>query len=201
MTPPHRHASRVSGIAGLVLAAGAGRRFGGPKALAEIDGERLVDRAVRALREGGSDPVYVVAGAAPLAVEGAVTVDNPDWALGMGSSLRAGLAALPGDVDAVVVVLVDQPGLTSAAVARLVDSARRTGAATVAVATYGGQQRHPVALGRAHWAEVSERAVGDVGARPFLAAHPDLVTSVECGDVGEPEDLDTAEDVQSFRGR
>ncbi|HEU4912946.1 MAG TPA: NTP transferase domain-containing protein, partial [Actinomycetes bacterium] len=72
MTPPHRHTSPVSGIAGLVLAAGAGRRFGGPKALAEIDGERLVDRAVRALREGGSDPVYVVAGAAPLAVEGAV---------------------------------------------------------------------------------------------------------------------------------
>lgn len=188
----------MSGVAGLVLAAGAGRRFGGPKALATIDGERLVDRAVRTVRDGGADPVYVVAGAAPLAVAGAVVVDNPDWVTGMGSSLRAGLAALPDDSDAVLVVLVDQPGLTAAAVARLLDTAGRTGPDTVAVATYGGQQRHPVALGRHHWTEVSDRAVGDVGARPFLAAHPDLVTPVECGDVADARDLDTAEDLESF---
>lgn len=191
----------VSGVAGLVLAAGAGRRFGGPKALATIGGERLVDRAVRTVRDGGADPVYVVAGAAPLAVAGAVVVDNPDWATGMGSSLRAGLAALPDDSEAVLVVLVDQPGLTAAAVARLLDSAGRTGPDTVAVATYGGQQRHPVALGRHHWREVSDRAVGDVGARPFLAAHPDLVTPVECGDVADAQDLDTAEDLESFQHR
>ena len=82
-------------IAGIVLAAGAGRRFGGPKALVEVDGERLVDRAVRVLREAGVTSTYVVQGAAPLTVAGAEVVDNPDWGAGMGSSLRAGLAALP----------------------------------------------------------------------------------------------------------
>ena len=82
-------------VAGLVLAAGAGRRFGGPKALVELDGERLVDRMVRVLRAGGCQPLVVVAGAVPLAVSGATVVDNPDWRTGMGSSLRSGLAALP----------------------------------------------------------------------------------------------------------
>ena len=103
-------------VAGLVLAAGEGRRFGGPKALVEIDGERLVDRAVRVLREAGLATAYVVQGAAPLTVPGAQVVDNAGWAEGLGSSLRAGLSALAPDVSAVVVLVVDQPGLTAAAV-------------------------------------------------------------------------------------
>ena len=83
-------------VAGVLLAAGEGSRFGGPKAVAELDGERLVDRAVRVLRLGGCDPVVVVLGAAVVEVPGAdLVVVNPDWATGMGSSLRAGLAALP----------------------------------------------------------------------------------------------------------
>ena len=81
-------------IGGLVLAAGAGRRFGGPKALVEVAGERWVDRAARVLREGGAEPIVVVVGAAPVEVPGADSVvANPAWAEGMGSSLRAGLAA------------------------------------------------------------------------------------------------------------
>lgn len=188
-------------VAGLVLAAGAGRRFGGPKALVVVDGQRLVDRAVRVLRDGGVDGVYVVSGAVPLTVAGAVTVDNPEWETGMGSSLRRGLAALPAAVDAAVIVLVDQPGLTGPAVARLVQASRRTGADTVAVATYDGRRRHPVALGRRHWAAVSDLAVGDVGARPFLSAHAELVTAIECSDVADPTDLDTAEDLQDLDRR
>src|SRR5687768_645098 len=101
--------------AGLLLAAGAGRRLGGPKALLEVGGERLVDRGVRTLRDGGCAPVLVVTGAAPVEVIGAVVVPNPDWRDGMGASLRAGLAALPPGCPAVVVALVDQPGVTAAA--------------------------------------------------------------------------------------
>src|SRR5262249_56518827 len=104
---------RTARVAGVVLAAGAGTRFGGPKAVAELDGERLVDRAVRVVRAGGCDPVLVVLGAAVVDVPGADSVVvNDDWETGMGSSLRAALAApaLAG-CSAVVLVLVDQPGI------------------------------------------------------------------------------------------
>ena len=185
-------------VAGLVLAAGAGRRFGGAKAVVEIDGERLVDRAVRTLGEGGAAPAYVVAGAVALTVPGAIVVANPDWAEGIGSSLRAGLAALQEDAVAVAVVLVDQPGLTGAAVELVV--ARADGPATVVAATYAGALGHPVVLGRDHWAEVGRLAVGDAGARPFLAAHPELVTRVECSDVATDADVDRPGDLDRFRG-
>jgi len=187
-------------VAGLVLAAGEGRRFGGPKALAEIDGERLVDRAVAVLREGGVTTTYVVQGAAPLTVPGAQVVDNPGWAEGMGSSLRAGLAALPPTVEAAVVLLVDQPGLTPAAVRRVVDAAAPPIDAAAVVATYDGQRGHPVLLGRLHWPVVAEAAVGDRGARDFLARHGDGVVEVPCGDVADPDDVDTPADLHRLRG-
>ncbi|MGH8892342.1 MAG: nucleotidyltransferase family protein [Actinomycetes bacterium] len=189
----------MTGVVGLVLAAGAGRRFGGPKALAELDGERLVDRAVRTVHEGGVDRVYVVSGAVALQVAGAVVVDNPEWDSGMGSSLVAGLAALPEDAVAALVVLVDQPGLTAAAVARVVARADEAGTDTVAVATYDGQRRHPVALGRNHWPEVTRLASGDVGARPFLDTHPGPVAEVDCTDVADAADVDSPDDLESFR--
>ena len=178
-------------VAGLVLAAGEGRRLGQPKALLEIDGERLVDRAVRVLRAGGCDPVYVVAGATPLEVDAATVLANPDWSTGMGSSLRRGLSAVAE--DAVVVMVVDTPGIGAPVVRRLLD-AHANGAA-VAVASYDGRPRNPVLLARAHWAEAASLAVADVGARAFLAAHPDLVTWVECGDIGDPSDVDTPEEL------
>ena len=135
-------------VAGLVLAAGAGRRFGGPKALVELDGERLVDRMVRVLRAGGCQPLVVVAGAVPLAVSDATVVDNPDWRTGMGSSLRSGLAALPDQASAAVVVLVDTPWIGPDAVDRLVQ-AHATGAGApagvlgAAAAPTGVVPRHP----------------------------------------------------------
>lgn len=181
-------------VAGLVLAAGGGRRLGRPKALLEVDGERLVDRAVRALREGGLPTVYVVQGAAPLHVPTAVVVDNPDWADGMAGSLRRGLAAV--EQDAALVMLVDTPGIGGAVVARLV-AAFREGARAV-LATYGGVPGNPALIAREHWAEVLTLASGDVGARAFLAAHPELVRRVECGDVGTPDDVDTPEDLARF---
>lgn len=187
-------------VAGLVLAAGAGVRFGGPKALAEVGGERLVDRAVRTLGAAGLDPVLVVTGAAEVAVEGALVVPNPDWAEGMGGSLRAGLAALAAtDAVAVAVLLVDQPGVTAAAVARVVGAVRDE--QSLVVATYGGQRGHPVVLGRAHWASAARLAVGDQGARALLAAHADLVVTVECADVASGEDIDTPDQLARWSQR
>ena len=138
--------------AGLVLAAGEGRRLGGPKAPVVVGSERLVDRAVRVLREGGCAPVLVVLGAWTGEVPHARVVVNPDWATGMGSSLRAGLAALADEAcDRVVVTLVDLPDVTSAAVGRLVAAD-----GDLVAATYDGRRGHPVMLGRAHWAPAAE---------------------------------------------
>lgn len=183
--------------AGLLLAAGGGSRLGEPKALVELDGERLVDRGVRLLREGGCHPVVVVLGAADAQVRGAVVVRNPDWRTGMGSSLRVGLAALPGDAGRVVIALADQPSVRPEAVLRLIEAAR--GGASVAVATYAGRRRNPVLVAREHFAEVAALAVGDVGARAFLRARPELVAEVPCDDVGDPADIDTPADLEAWR--
>jgi len=126
-------------------------------------------------------------------LDGIHTVYNSQWRTGMGSSLRAALRALPPDVDAVVVALADQPLVGTEAVARLI-AAYRAGA-TVAVAAYEGKPRNPVLLAREHWPEVIATATGDQGARAFLRARPDLVTLIECGDTGRPDDIDTTADL------
>ena len=269
-------------VAGVLLAAGEGSRFGQPKALVELNGQTLAERGVNLLRSGGADPILVVVGAAPVELDGIHTVYNPQWRTGMGSSLRGALQALVGsaatsasagtaepgtaeattaeaataeattaeattaepgtaeadsgsdagvgtgtgsdagvgtgfgsdagvgtgthsdagvatgtgfgrDVGAVVVALADQPLVGAEAVARLI-AAYRDGA-TVAVAAYDGQARNPVLLARECWADVIAMATGDQGARTFLRARPDLVTVVECGDTGRPDDIDTPADL------
>jgi CTP:molybdopterin cytidylyltransferase MocA len=181
-------------VGGILLAAGDGTRLGEPKALVTVGGTRLVDRGVELLRAGGTAPVVVVTGAAAVGLLGVVTVHNPDWRSGMGSSLAAGLRALPASSRAAVVALADQPLVGAGAVQRLV-SAYLEGA-SVAVAAYQGEPRNPVLLAREHWPEVIAMAAGDVGARPFLRAHPELVRTVECADIGRPDDVDTPEDLQ-----
>ncbi len=180
-------------VAGILLAAGEGSRLGQPKALVELGGVPLAARGAAMLRAGGAEPVVLVTGAVPVGLPGVIAVHNPAWRTGMGSSLAAGLAAVPGDCDAAVVALADQPLVGAAAVARLI-SARQAGAA-VAVAGYQGRARNPVLLGREHWPQVIALATGDAGARPFLRARPGLVTVVECGDTGRPDDIDTPADL------
>jgi CTP:molybdopterin cytidylyltransferase MocA len=193
----------VTPVAGLLLAAGAGRRLGRPKALLEVGGEVLVERGVRTLRAGGCSPVVVVLGAAHEEVTaradlvGADVVVNADWASGMGSSLRAGIAALPPAAAAVVVALVDQPGVGPGAVQRLAGAAAR--GVAVAVATYDGRRGHPVLLARPTWPEVARLAHGDAGARRYLLARPELVTEIPCEGTGTPDDIDTAEDLARLR--
>jgi nicotine blue oxidoreductase len=187
----------AGGVAGVVLAAGAGSRFGGAKPLAGFRGSTLLALAVAALRDGGCDLVLVVTGAhgdlvaAEALRAGAVVVGNTGWAEGMGSSLRAGLRAVPPQRSAAVVVLADQPLLGPEPVRRVV-AAHRRGAA-VARASYRGVPGHPVLFGRAVVAEVAAAARGDAGARDWLVAHADSVVDVPCDGVGDPADVDTAE--------
>jgi nicotine blue oxidoreductase len=189
-------------VAGLLLAAGGGRRLGGrPKALLEHRGHPLVEHAIAALRAAGCARVHVVLGARADAVreraalDGCVVVENPDWERGMGSSLRAGLASLTGTgARAALVSLVDQPGIGAEAMAR-VRAGYRDGASLVSAA-YAGVRGHPVLLGADHWPGVMATATGDRGARAFLREHEAEITLVECGDVARPYDIDTEADLR-----
>ncbi|HWE89726.1 MAG TPA: nucleotidyltransferase family protein [Pseudonocardiaceae bacterium] len=204
MTTTRKSDRRSTGrTAGLLLAAGAGRRYGMPKALVRRGERPLVEWAARTLREGGCAPVVVVLGAAAEEVHeqadllDALIVDNPDWPTGMGSSLRAGLAALAAtDAESTVVLLVDTPGITPAAVRRLTAAGSTT--TSLAVATYHGERGHPVLLGREHWPGVAELAVGDVGARPYLRRHQ--VREIPCADIADGRDIDTNIDVPTQDG-
>jgi nicotine blue oxidoreductase len=180
-------------VTGLVVAAGAGRRFGQPKATVELDGERFVDRAVRILAEGGCAPIVVVDGAVRLDVAGATVVHNADWESGLASTFRTGLAAVT--TDAVVILPVDTPWLGAESVRRVI--AAYEGGAEVVTGTYGGKRRHPVLLTRRHFANAARLAEGDQGARPFLSAHGDLVVEVPCDDTGSPFDVDLPADLAS----
>jgi CTP:molybdopterin cytidylyltransferase MocA len=122
-----------------------------------------------------------------------ISVHNPDWPTGMGSSLAVGLGAVPGECAAAVLALADQPLVGPQAVRRLL--AAHAAGARVAVACYDGRPRNPVLISREYWPEVIALASGDVGARPFLRAHQALVTEVECGDTGRPDDVDSPEDL------
>jgi CTP:molybdopterin cytidylyltransferase MocA len=184
-------------VAGLVLAAGGGRRYGGPKALVRHEGSLLVERAVTTVRDAGCAPIVVVLGASAADVRaqarlGDVTiVENESWKTGMGSSLRVGLEALVStDVDAAVVLLVDTPGVTAEAVRRV---AAKEGRDSLVSATYGQRRGHPVLLGRDHWSGVATLAVGDVGARAYLTARAATVQTVPCEDVADDTDMDVPE--------
>ena len=177
----------MSSFVGLILAAGEGKRFGQPKAGFVFEGERLVDRAVRIMREAGAEQVYVVLGAWNEPVANAITIDNPDWKLGMGSSLRVGLKFLLDNATAqrVVVSLVDLPGLTASAIARIGNDSH-----TITAAIYDDVRGHPVAFNREVWAEVAASASGDSGARTYLAEHNHLVKLIDVADVASIEDMD-----------
>ncbi|MEU0597874.1 nucleotidyltransferase family protein [Streptomyces sp. NPDC006393] len=188
-------------VAGLVLAAGGGRRLGGrPKALLVHRGRPLVEHAVAVLRAAGCARVHVVLGARAddvrrqARLDGCVLVDNPDWEQGMGSSLRAGLESLSGTgARAALVSLVDQPGITAEAAARILAAYR--GETSLVSGAYDGVRGHPVLLGADHWAGIAASATGDRGARAYLKEHADAITLVECGDVARPYDIDTEADL------
>jgi CTP:molybdopterin cytidylyltransferase MocA len=163
-------------IVAVVLAAGAATRFGSSKQ------QLLLPSVLDAVRASSVDEIVVVTGAYPLETDARV-VDCADWERGPGASLRCGLAVLPAETEAVVVVLADGPDLSPAAVDRVVQ-AWREGAGDVVAASYGGDRGHPVVLGRRAW-----ELVPDEGAR---ALEPTLVP---CDDLGPPGDIDFADEV------
>jgi CTP:molybdopterin cytidylyltransferase MocA len=189
-------------IIGVLLAAGAGRRAGGPKALrVDGDGTSWLLRSIAVLCDGGCDAVIVVLGcqaarARDLLVKSRVAADPmitvveaPDWVQGMGSSLRSGLvAARSTPCRAVLVHLVDLPDVTAEVVGRLIRQAP-PGTASLARVTYGGRPGHPVLIGRDHLETIMVGLTGDSGAKGYLARHG--AHSVECGDLASGQDHDT----------
>ncbi|MDJ0348567.1 nucleotidyltransferase family protein [Cryobacterium sp. PH29-G1] len=203
-TPPLR-------TAGLVLAAGAGTRYGQPKALVHDAGHSWLRHAVDVLIASGCSPVIVVLGARgteaaqllaqtepasprPEPTPSVLVVQADDWAEGLSASLRAGLrcALDQPDLLAVAVVPVDVPDLTTATIARMLGAAPQTQTRisehTLRQARFAGRPGHPVVIGRAHWAPLIAVATGDTGAGPYLRAHDTEV--IECGDLGTGRDVD-----------
>jgi CTP:molybdopterin cytidylyltransferase MocA len=189
-------------IVGVLLAAGAGRRAGGPKALrVDADGTSWLLRSIAVLCDGGCDAVIVVLGCqaarardvlvkSTLANDPMITVvDAPNWEQGMGSSLRSGLSAARSvPWRAVLVHLVDLPDVTTEVVRRLIRQAP-PGTASLARVTYGGRPGHPVLIGRDHLESIMANLTGDSGAKGYLAHHG--AHSVECGDLASGQDHDT----------
>jgi CTP:molybdopterin cytidylyltransferase MocA len=202
--PPDLERGIAAGhICGVLLAAGAGRRAGGPKALRiDADGTSWLLRSIATLRNGGCEAVIVVLGCAAqrarelildseFAADPMTTVvDAPDWELGMASSLRSGLlAARLQPWQAVLVHLVDLPDVTPEVVRRVIRQAP-SGTAGLARATYDGRPGHPVCIGRDHLESIMTSLTGDSGAKDYLAQHG--VRGVECGDLASGQDHDAS---------
>jgi len=190
-------------IAALVLAAGRAVRMGSPKLLLPVGGEALLARVLRAARASRCDDVLVVVGAgadeitAAAREAGARAVLNPRYAEGMGTSVAAGIAALPDACEAVVVLLGDQPFVGPEIINALIDAHRDTGRPLVA-SRYGTVRGAPMLIGRDLFDEA--RALdGDVGARVLLRGHPDLLAEVDVGEGPASWDVDTPDDLERVR--
>lgn len=185
----------VPGLCGFVLAAGAGTRFGGPKALAlAADGTPWVALAVRMLRDAGCEHVLVALGASAEEAGALVPADArvvivDRWQDGLSATLRAGLAAasdLPAEV--VLITPVDTPGASTDAAVRVCEQAGAPRSRALARAVYSGRPGHPVLIGREHWDALGDTMHGDNGAGGYLSAHGAL--EVECGDLWPGDDVD-----------
>jgi molybdenum cofactor cytidylyltransferase len=182
-------------IAGLILAAGAGTRFGeSTKLLAELDGRPLVEHAVRAVSAVPEiERIVVVLGAAADDVLAradlgrAEPVICPDWSCGQAASLRCGLRALAG-ASRVIVTLGDAPLITPTVVSFFLEAEPGTRA------VYNGRPGHPVVLGAEQISSLSS-LTGDRGARELLRGGP----TIECGELSSGRDVDTPEDLEAVR--
>lgn len=192
-------------VAGLLLAAGRGSRFGGAKQVAEVSGRPLVAHVLAALTGAGVAPVVAVTGAhaevvAPVLQRWPVqVVHNPEHVAGMSTSLRLGLQALFADPlrapAAVLVALADMPGLTAAVVSRLV-AAHGAGGKLITAPAVAGRRGNPVIFDASLVPELLA-VQGDEGGRSVLLAHPDQVQLVPFADPAIFRDVDTPADLTS----
>ncbi len=193
-------------VAAVVLAAGRSTRMGDRnKLLAEVDGAPMVRRVVEAILASRARPVIVVTGHERERVEVALAhlpvtfVANPDYAAGMAGSLRAGIAAVPGDCDGALVCLADMPRLTAPILDALIEAFHPEEGRAIVVPVHRGRRGHPVLFARAFFPEIMALE-GDVGARSVLAAHPEAVVEVAVEDPAVLLDIDTPEALAAARG-
>lgn len=190
-------------IAAIVLAAGASRRFGSQKLLAPLHGKPVVRWAVENVLAALPDEVMVVVGrdgdAVREALEGLAVrvVVNERWAEGMSTSLSAGIAALPADVDAVLIALGDQPGVDPAVIASLFN-AYTEGSRPIAAPSYRGERGNPVVFGAELFPELLA-IQGDRGAKDIIERDPSRVMLLHF-DLATPVDVDTAEELERASG-
>lgn len=183
-------------IAALILAAGQSRRMGEiNKLLAEINGKPMVARVVEIIRASRAGPLTVVTGHEAARVKAALPddlafVDNPDYAVGLSASLKVGIAALPADIDGVVVCLGDMPRISPAMIDRLIAAFDPVEGREICVPTYKGKRGNPVLWGKRFLPEMAALA-GDVGAKHLIGEHADLVVEVEMDEDGVLIDIDT----------
>jgi molybdenum cofactor cytidylyltransferase len=199
---PRSAPRRAPRIAAVVLAAGESRRMeGANKLLVEVDGRAVVSWVVEAVRGAGIADIYVVVGHQADEVRrevggaGVTFVENEAYATGMASSLRAGVAALPEDVDAALICLGDMPRVTAADVLSVTDAFDPALKREICIPTYGGRRGHPVLFAARFLPEI-ERLRGDVGARSVIERHPAVVHLVPVDHPGVLLDVDTP---QAFR--
>ena len=197
--------ANIGPIPAVILAAGMSRRLGRPKQLLEVGGKPLIWHVATRALASTCDGVFAVVGYQPDAMRAALSdlpvdiVHNPDFADGMSTSLRAGVAALPADADAFVVLLADQPEVDPASISAVITARRSTGAPVVRT-RYGEQPSSPTLFGRETFAELLMLR-GDVGGRSVVRAHRAHLVEVPAAAVAPPEDVDTEEAYRALLGR
>jgi molybdenum cofactor cytidylyltransferase len=197
-------AQRAPRVAAIVLAAGTSSRMGSNKLLAEIGGAPLVAATVKAVKASPVETVTVVTGrdaeAVARAVEpsGARTVHNPDYAEGLATSLKAGLAALPPDADAVLVCLGDMPRVAPATIAKLIAAYNPAEHRSICVPSVNGRRGNPVLWGAQHFAALKGLS-GDRGARVLFDELAEELVEVAVEDEGVLLDVDTPEALETVR--
>lgn len=192
-----------SGVVGVILAAGGSRRLGRPKQLLELDGRPILDIVLGHAARSRLESIVLVLGSGAerivpaLQDRGQRVVINPDYASGQSTSLRAGITALPEHALAVLVLLGDQPEVTSDTIDRLVAS-METHSAEIVMPSYAGIPGNPVLFRRSVFPELIEIS-GDRGARDVINAKRDAVAHIPFPDLSPPLDVDTEEDYDRLK--
>lgn len=186
-------------ITAVVLAAGTSSRMAAPKPLLRLAGEPMLARVLSSVRGSRVGQVVVVLGAErdrvrrEVPLDGATVVDNPEYAAGMSTSIRAGLRAAHQGADAFVIVLADQPFVSPATINALIDARAETGA-RILIPTFRGMRGNPVLVDGSLADEVAA-ITGDQGCRAIFGHHPNEIREVPVGDPGVLIDFDTKEQV------